>query len=187
MNKKLIVGIVALFLGIIIATLVWSFYFAPKPVSTTPDTPITLPAGGSVNVTPIDQTETQSPNISTIPVSTQEGGTVDVNDFTKSALTTPDRSNPDNYRLTGDALVPSTNFDIYYIGSSKAFVITLTKEPLGQARLDMEQFMISALGIGEQQLCSLNYYVGTTRYINERYSTKNLGFSFCPGATLLPK
>lgn len=187
MNKKLIIAIIVLLLGIIIASLVWSFFFAPKPTPTTPDTPVTLPAGGNVNVTPVDQTTTQPTNTPLLTVSTQDGATIEVNDFTKNSLTTPDRSNADNYRLTGDALVPTTNFDAYYIGSSKAFVITLTKEPLGQARLDMEQFMVSTLGIGEQQLCSLNYYVGTTRYINERYSTKNLGFSFCPGATVLPK
>jgi len=51
----------------------------------------------------------------------------------------------------------------------------------------MEQFMLKTLGISQQQLCALNYSVGVTRYVNEQYTAKNLGFSFCPGAVVLPQ
>jgi hypothetical protein len=80
----------------------------------------------------------------------------------------------------------STDYNIGYDGVAKSFTIALLKEPLGNSRKEAEQFLMTTLGITQQQMCSLNYYVGTTYFVNESYDSSNLGFSFCPGAVALP-
>ncbi|MBU6490888.1 hypothetical protein KGQ25_01895, partial [Patescibacteria group bacterium] len=107
-------------------------------------------------------------------------------------------ANPGRYLLAGNLgyclsnpqqcqAAPSIGFNVYYNSGPQSFTVALTKEPIGQARLAMEQFMLTTLGLTQQQMCSLNYYIGTTYWVNAVYDNKNLGFSFCPGATQLPQ
>jgi len=46
--------------------------------------------------------------------------------------------------------------------------------------------LLQQLGISEQDACRLRYSVSVPFSVNPLYSGKNLGFSFCPGATPLP-
>ena len=128
----------------------------------------------------------------------QNGGSVIVNDFIHNSVTIPDTANAGRYLLAGNLgyclsdpqqcqAASSTDFNIYYNSGPQSFTIALTEEPIGQARLDMEQFLLATLGLTEQQLCSLNYLVSVSIHVNSQYAGKNLGFSFCPGATVLPK
>ncbi|MDO8593357.1 MAG: hypothetical protein Q7R59_00440 [bacterium] len=199
MNTKLIIWIAGIFLGAIVVASVWYFLFAPKAVTQTSWPNAMLPISGSVAPTPTEPSSaTSSPTGQRITLAAQNGGTVIANDFIHNGVTIPDTANAGRYLLAGNfgyclsdpqkcQAATADNFSVYYNMTTQSFILTLTKEPIGQARLDMEQFMLATLGITEQQMCSLNYLIGVTRYVNEQYAGKNLGFSFCPGATKLPK
>jgi hypothetical protein len=131
----------------------------------------------------------------TIP--TQEGGQVATLNFIDNDITVKDPANEGNYYLAGssgycfeDGTCPSAGdpgFNIVYFSQEGSFAISLNREPLGEVRRDAEQYLRNMLGISETQMCSLNYYISTTVYVNSRYgSMGNLGFSFCPGAVALP-
>lgn len=198
MNTKLIIWILALFLGVIVVAVLWYAFFVPKIVpQTTPGTATTFPTSGSV--TPVSGTSTNSSGaIPTFSLTAQDGSVVSALDFIHNGITIPDKANLGRYLLAGNLgycildpqkcqAAPATNFTVYYDSGMKSFLIDLAEEPIGQARLDMEQFMLTTLGLTQTQLCSLNYFVGVTIYVNSQYTGKNLGFSFCPGATVLPK
>lgn len=136
-----------------------------------------------------------SPGSISLPA--RAGGTVATNDFINNGTTVPDTENPGNYYLAGSvgyclsdgtcpSGAPASDFKVVYFSKEQAFAIGLTKEPIGQARQDAEQFMLSTLGISKADLCNLNYYIGTDNEVNPTYAGKNLGFSFCPGSVPLP-
>lgn len=116
-------------------------------------------------------------------VPTQNGSVLVTNDFIHNNSTVEDPSNAGNYYLTGSS---TQGFAIGYRTPSQFFTIALEKEPLSQTRKDAENFLLSVLGISQSDLCSLNYYIGTDIQTNSLFAGKNLGFSFCPGATVLP-
>jgi hypothetical protein len=132
-------------------------------------------------------------------VAARGGGTpIVTKSFIANGVTSPDVENPGTYYLAGspgyclkDGTCPSgapeSNFIVTYDAPNQFFTIALTKEPLGAARIAAEQFLMSTLGVSQTQLCSINYYIGTVNAVNAIYAGKNLGFSFCPGATVLPE
>jgi hypothetical protein len=199
MSTKFIIWIVALLLGAIAVVVVWYAFPSPKtaPQTLIQEPTTTLPVSGTV--TPTSSGSGMSSGVvPAFPLATQTGSTVSALDFINNGVTIPDTANPGGHLLAGNLgyclsdpqkcqAAQATNFSVYYISGSKSFLIDLTEEPIGQARLDMEQFMLKTLGITEQQMCNLNYLVSVTRYVNEQYAYENLGFSFCPGAVVLPK
>lgn len=197
MNIKLIIGVVVIFLGTIIATTVWYVLSRPDTVPQTSETPTTLPIGDFVSPTS-SATGTSSQGMQKTALVIQDGSTVVANDFIRNGVTIPDTQNIGRYLLAGNfeycvsdpqqcQAGSARSFNIFYNSVPQSFTIALTDEPIGQARLEMEQSLLAMLGITEQQMCSLNYYVGVTVYVNSQFAGKNLGFSFCPGATVLPK
>lgn len=202
MNTKLIIWIVGILLGVVIIALGWYVFSASKtvPQTTAQPTPTTLPMSGSVGPIrqPTSSPGTTSPSVRAMTLATQDGQAIQVIDFIHNGATIPDSANVGHYLLAGNLgyclsnpkdcqAAPATDFAVYYNSMLQSFTITLTREPIGQSRLDMEQFMLVTLGLTQLQLCDLNYYVGVTKYINSQFTGKNLGFSFCPGATTLPK
>jgi hypothetical protein len=198
MNIRLIIWIIGVFLGVVVLAALWYVMFAPKTV--VPQTIVTnptLPSSGTVQTN--SSGGTQGPHtIQTITVTSQSGASVTSKDFLNNGMTIPDEVNKGKYLLAGNLgycysdpqkcqAAPANNFSVYYDSVQKSFLIDLTEEPIGQARLDMEQFMLSTLGLPQSEMCSLNYLVSVTRYVNSQFAGKNLGFSFCPGATVLPK
>ena len=136
--------------------------------------------------------------VNTVSIPAVSGGFIETVDFMHNGVTIPDTANPGRYLLAGNLgycikdtskcqAGNTTDFNIFYDSIAKAFTIALLKEPLGQTRLQMEQTLMQTLGIAQQQMCSLNYYVGTISDLNSFYAGKNLGFSFCSGATALPQ
>ncbi|MEK7604636.1 MAG: hypothetical protein AAB442_02470 [Patescibacteria group bacterium] len=197
MNNKILFIVTGIFVIAILSAIIWFLFFAQKqPITTPPDTSVTLPSSGPVPV--VIATSTTGVNGSgTIAVGTLGGGTLVTMDFTHNGVTIPDTTNKGRYLLAGDLGYCVTDssacqagaesrFNIVYDSNYGSFTIALLVEPLGQTRRAAEQFLMTTLGIGQKDMCRLNYYVGTTVGINETYSTKNLGFSFCPGATPLP-
>ncbi|MDO8567052.1 MAG: hypothetical protein Q7R58_02785 [bacterium] len=174
------------------------FLNPPQEANTTQPIP-GLPVAGTV----VPSNEAPgSPNTSiteaTMSFSTPSGAVITVKDFIHNGETVPDVQNPGSYVLAGSLGycladgscprgAPTTNFSVLYNEKIHFFNIVLLKEPLGAIRLEAEQFLINRLGITEQQACSLNYSIGAPYWVNETYDDKNLGFSFCPGATKLPQ
>ena len=133
----------------------------------------------------------------TLTLVSRASGTIVTKDFLHNGETVADVVNPGTYVLAGSlgyctasgvcgANVSTTDFSISYATSTQFFNIILLAEPVGLVRSAAERFFLARLGIGEQAACALNYYVGTPYWVNESYDNKNLGFSFCPGATALP-
>lgn len=204
MNTKILIWLVILLLGAGVAGAFWYSSMLSSttptaentntvqlPTELTPESSITIPKSPSGSATG------QSQGATGFTVQDQNGVQVPSRDFIQNGTTIPDAANAGRYLLAGNLgyctdaqqcqAATSTDYVIYYNSGPQSFTIALTEEPIGQSRLDMEQFMLTTLGMSQQQLCSLNYYVGVTRYVNEQYTGKNLGFSFCPGATPLPK
>lgn len=195
--KQIIFWILGLFLLIVIGAVLWYFIFVPKTVPQTSGQPTaTLPVSGSVTSNPSSSASPEP--IQTMSLATQSGSSVVAQDFIHNGATIPDTSNAGRYLLAGSLgycpsnatqcqAAPAADFNVYYNSAPQSFTIALTQEPIGQARLHMEQFLLPTLGLTQVQLCTLNYYVGVTTYVNPQYAGENLGFSFCPGATVLPK
>ena len=193
--KRLITWILGFFAGVIVLTILWFVFFGPKQPTPTPGVqqPVTLPGSATV---PISSTTPQGAN--TMTVAASGSGSITTNDFIHNGTTIPDAVNKGRYLLAGDLgyciLKPTdckagseTDFNILYDNVRQSFTIALLSEPIGQARIKMEQFMMQILGIRQADMCKLKYYVGTTSDVNPLYDSKNLGFSFCPGATQLPQ
>lgn len=191
MKKTLIIVLVLALFGFIAF---WAFVsFGPKPNITGG------PSGGSSTL----------PTSSNVPISTfgnpaqvtsttiaGSGGTViSANDFLNASTTgeyptagyfylgyhTPDT------RVVDTTATSSPPYLIGYIAATQYFGIELLSEPIGTTRATAEQFLMANLGISQSQMCQLSYMVTVPNSVNSQFSGKNLGFSFCPGATTLPK
>ena len=119
-----------------------------------------------------------------------------VKDFLHNKETVPDTVNPGYFYLAGsigyclgDGSCPSgyktNDFSISFHNADGAFTIELLAEPIAAARAEAELFLLDRLGISQAQMCLLNYWVGVPDSVNATFAGKNLGFSFCPGATQL--
>ena len=196
--KSLSLWIGGILLGTVIIAGVWYAFFVPKSVPPTQQPVTTLPASGSITqVTPPASFATSSSGVVMMQLATQDGTTT-TRDFIHDGVTIPDKTNTGGYLLAGNLgyclsdpqrcqAAPATNFSVYYNSAGQSFIITLTEEPIGKSRLAAEQFMMTTLGLNQQQMCDLNYLVGVTSHVNDQYAGKNLGFSFCPSATKLPQ
>ena len=71
-------------------------------------------------------------------------------------------------------------------GSDGSFAIGIFQEPLGASRRKAEDKLRSLLGVSDTELCRLTTTVMVPPSVNEAYAARNLGLSFCPGATPLP-
>jgi len=198
MTIKHIIWIVAALFGVAIVIGVLYVFFAPKAVPQVSEPATTLPGSAPNNLASSTSGTTPPGDIGTMTVAAQDGSSVTVLDFIHNGVTISDKVNAGSYMLAGNLgyclsdpqqcqAAPADNFNVFYNSAPQSFNIVLTKEPIGQARLDMEQFMLTTLGITQRQLCGLKYRVGVTSYVSEQYTARNLGFSFCPGATVLPK
>lgn len=201
--NKLIISILALIVFVVVGAAVWFFVFAPKqPSAPPPSSSTTLPLSSSAPYVPAAGSTPGATGVSgtskTVTIGALGGGTMMANNFISNGITLSDAANKGRYLLAGNLgycitdvekcqTGTMTDFNIFFDSADSSFTIALLKEPLGQVRLVMEQFLMNTLGISQQDMCRLNYYVGTTSNVNTPYSTKNLGFSFCPGATVLPK
>lgn len=71
-------------------------------------------------------------------------------------------------------------------GSDGSLSVGVFLEPLGASRLKAETKLRQMTSLTDAQLCSLNVQVSVPSSVNETLSGRNLGLSFCPGATPLP-
>ena len=193
MNKKLIT-----ILGIIIiAAVIIGFLFLRSGTQTTSTQHQNSAAFPSSTAVPTSFSTTPTGG-GTLTIASLSGSAIVTNDFIHNGVTIPDAANNGRYLLAGNLgycitdpqkcqAGTTTDFNVFYDSTVGSFTIALLKEPLGRVRLEAEQFLMQTLGIAQGDMCRLNYYVGTTSNVNPYYDSKNLGFSFCPGATALPQ
>lgn len=74
-------------------------------------------------------------------------------------------------------------YQTLYNAETNEFEIFLFEFPLADTRKRAETYFLQKLGINEQQACMLRVWVGVTPFASESLAWKNLGLSFCPGAT----
>lgn len=179
MNKKIIIISV---ITVLLAMLVGILYMLFGKTSTTPNTggDTVFPIDSSINTRPI-------PNDATIKISSAKGEILEVNNFLALPSTVSDPMNSGHYYLSGyDSINGSleenkSDFNIMYIDSTKYFNVVLMREPLRDARLHAEQYLMKQLDISEAQACSLRYTVSTPNSVSMQYSGADLRFSFCSG------
>jgi len=182
MNTRTIVIIGSVIVIALIAFVVWGlFTTAPNTAPNTNLSGTSFPNAG--NVAP-----SLPGGASSISVAAIQQGSISVKDFRNNPNTVKDPYNAGYYDIAGGSDPGLTNapFHIFYDETHQYFGISLLAEPLGQYRKEAEQLLLQELGITQLQMCQLNYAVGVGPDVNEAYAGKNLGFSFCPGATVLP-
>ena len=183
--RKTLIGILAVILTLLLVGLAYWFWNMNRAGEPRPDD-ITFPVGGG-----------GKPVGDGMSVDSQSGQQIRTKDFLTNSITIEDPANKGNYYLAGssgacrpDGTCPSAgteeNFSIVYFNSSRSFVVSLNAEPLGATRLRAEQYLTNMLGISKVEMCALKYDVLTTSYVSEQFAGEDLGFSFCPGAVLLP-
>ena len=120
-------------------------------------------------------------------VATDYENTIVVSDFRKATTTIEDTNNPGRYHLAGGTGLAQVEapYLIVYTESDQSFNISLELEPLADTRRQAEQYLMQNLGITQDDMCWLRYAVLVPYEVNQIYAGKNLGFSFCPGATQL--
>jgi len=181
-------GTTAFGLIIVIAVIIYLVMpDAPAPAPTgTPSLPISDATGAQNG-------QTTGGTTYMVPISS--GASIATKDFLRDPATVSDPVNPGYYYLgyhqsTGPAdatAMADPPYVIAYIATTHYFNIGLYQEPIGQVRKEAEQYLLKMLGISQEAACALKYMVSVPEDVNAIYASQNLGFSFCPGATILPK
>jgi len=158
------------------------------PTNTTPNTNSGQHTGSASF--PATATSTSGGTSVPAPVMTimvVDGSPLQVRDFKQSSTTVEHPSAPGHYYIAGGVNPTNNNspYSILYTESDQSFNITLLAEPLDTVRKNAEAELLQILGVTLYQACTLVYEVSTPRFVNQFYAGKNLGFSFCPGATSL--
>jgi hypothetical protein len=183
-----VVGIILVGGALVVGFVIFREHSTPNPQGITQ-----FPTASTTNPLPSGGSASPTMNLA----ANDSVGTVAVKDFIHNGVTAADVENQGKYYLAGspgycmpDGTCPhgaqAPNYIVTYDAASQSFVVALTSEPIGTARRDATQFMLRALGVTEQDLCRLNYYLGTDIQVNPTYAGRNLGFAGCPGAVKLP-
>ena len=189
--KRLLI-IIAILALVVVGAVAFYFYAnrSDQPSGESPIPAVTplFPVGGGGDEPPVR---------GTLTIQTVSGTTLEVRDFTRDPEVLADAVNPGSYVLAGelgyclpDGSCPFASdvrdFSITYTEDYQAFTITLLKEPVGETRRAAEGFLREKLALNDANLCLLRYHIGVPSFVNETYTGRNLGFSFCPGAVKLP-
>ncbi len=195
MNKLWYIGVGAI---AIIGLMVLAFWISSSGNKTLVSNVqnVGLPVAGSVGSNTANVTGSTTASSGTVMFIAGAGGeVVQTNNFIADPATVKDPINSGYYYLgyhVNEGVPDPTATDnppyvITYFSTTQYFNIALFQEPIGTVREEMEQYLMAHLGISQDQMCHLNYMVSVPYYVNSFYTGKTLGFSFCPGATVLPK
>ncbi len=183
MKRALLIVAGFLLIGLLIGA--YFLYFKRGASEPAPVSSVQFPTGSTGGTEPLFQ------------IQGQNGTALSVKDFVHNGETIPDPNQAESYQLAGslgycnaDGTCPTgaktEDFSISYSAKYQFFNIVLLAEPLSKSRIEAEQFLMSRLGLTQDQLCELNYALGTTVHVNSVYGGEELRFSFCPGAIKLP-
>ncbi|MGH7960225.1 MAG: hypothetical protein ACRERD_00170 [Candidatus Binatia bacterium] len=112
-----------------------------------------------------------SAHTKTVTVAARSGGSVEIRDFYPSAE-----------RIDKDYVVikSSPKYDLIYYLIDRTFLITLSDSNVRLARAKAESDFPEILDISTQEACNLRVSLTVPSDINEQYSGKDYGLSFCP-------
>lgn len=188
MNKKII------FIGLAVVMVLLVFMLIVSLSETQDDTPHT----GQDLVFPdaVDVPSRNSASSRTLEIATLSDLKFAVSNFVDNEETVKDPVNTGTYILAGsagyclsDGNCPSgfdtNNFSVSYSRNQDFFTLVVLTEPITDTRKEAESFLMSRLGIGEQDMCQLHYSFSAPYWVNEFYAGQELGFSFCPGSVSL--
>ncbi len=193
MNKILIVVIGVLVAAGVSVFLVFKLFFATgAPIPTNTNT-------YNSNTSPNNTTSVTSPGQpvlgNTYSLATASGGTIQTKDFKNDPEAGQYPASGyyylgihapvDGASTANVTAIENPPYTILYIDSTQYFNITILQEPLGEVRQDAEKYLMEHLGVTQIQMCSLKYIISVPNSVNQIYSSKNIGFSFCSGAVQL--
>lgn len=143
------------------------------------------PTSGPKNPIPSISEQNPFPSAGSIAASTTPPTGRSIGDILKSSDTI--QLGPDDYIIAETASrYQSQEYQITYHAPDGVFTVSLEAEPLRQTREHAERRFLALLGITQNQACMLRVNVTTLWSVNPTYAGRNLGFSFCPGAAVLP-
>jgi hypothetical protein len=174
MNKTTIIFAASIFLLIGAISVTW--YIQHRPSGTT--------------TTPVGATYT---DFKAILPTTNDGGTVTVDNFLKNPAVAPDTQNQGLYFLgntfdkegVGGDSAPS--YVVTYEAQSGFFNVTLLKKPFYVSQLAAESYLRDLLKLDNAALCGLSYMVSVPGFVDENASGYDYRFSFCPDSTKVPE
>jgi len=176
-NKKILLSVFIIL--IIISALVLKYNFESKEKPSLDRIPSALPIPDKKPNVPINS---DTPALRPVKIETP-GGAVLMSDPREIEETSAMGSGI--FSLTTLENINPYSFGVIFNETNGSFAIGLEKEPIAQARRDAEAYMKRTLGVSEEDMCLLNIFVGVPFRVNEFYSGKNLGLSFCPGSVSL--
>ena len=150
-----------------------------------------FPDGGPSGTQNPDGTPSSNAGDKSLILKTTSGATLTVRNFIIDSDTVADPQNEGYYHLgehfplDGSPVETYPPFAIMYVAQTQYFNISLTSEPISKARSDAEQYLLTHLGLSEEQLCQIDYMVSVPYFINQFYTSQDLRFSFCPGSVPL--
>lgn len=118
-----------------------------------------------------ESTEPGQTTSQSLSVPTNGGGSIIVNDITKSSQA-----------ILGDTDVieQNENFSIVYFTKDQSFLITILGSPAQQYRNAAEQELLNKLQIQETDACKLNVSLTVPASVNQSLAGQDYGLSFCP-------
>jgi hypothetical protein len=124
---------------------------------------------------------------------TNNGGTVTVDNFLKNPAVVPDAQNKGLFFLgntftkeaAGGGTSPS--YVVTYEAQSGSFNITLLKKPLYVSQLGAEAYLRDLLKLDNKAMCGLSYMLSVPGFVDENASGFDYRFSFCPDSTKVPE
>lgn len=179
--------------GVLIVAVMLGFAYwvgSKPPAVTSGPAPVTLPTAPGAQQTPVMADPARS-----YTLATNDSGLLKTLDFVAHVTTVPDPLTKGYYYLGYHVYegVPDTTvttdppYIITYMSGTQFFNVSLLQEPLGTVRQMAEQYLLARLGVSPKELCRIKYTVGVPWRVSQVYASRNLGFSFCPGATQLPQ
>lgn len=177
-RNTIIIAVSALVLLLITAVLL--FFTINPPTKTASAKPFlsTLPFFDGLPTRPSTKPNVQT-NVGGVPTLTLRSleGAMVVSDFTKNRGVA---STTDGSFLTW--LPDSEEYEVFYLPLNQSFTVVLLKEPIAETRRKATADMQATLGISGKEICNLVAEVTVPYFVNDFYSTKNLGFPGCLGS-----
>ncbi|MDO8548109.1 MAG: hypothetical protein Q7R71_00340 [bacterium] len=185
------IAFITVVIGAIVVVGVGTFVVAKIFLDSTGQPSTNIPSSAPANSA---AQPTTVPSSNTVPLATWDGGIVQAKDIKIDPKTVPDSYNAGHYFVgyqpPGSASDPNAvtkpPYTIEYIDGTQYFSIALLQKPIGAARQEAEQYLMTHLGLKPGDMCRIKYMVSTPNSVDQTYAGTSLGFSFCNGAIKLP-
>ena len=173
MHKFILIAILILFVGL--GYIGYQQLSAPAP-----DTDPGFAPPPAVDVVPAPLEETPPPDLGPYTARLSAGGFVAVDDIVEYPGA---EVLADGVYQISDSL---DEYTIYYNQYSSVIFIHLYATPLGLMRQQAERKLKEILPLQDSEICEIDIAVTTNPFVDQEFSGRNLGLTFCPNAVPLP-